>query len=104
MSDTEYTYTTKRQMLVEERKALSEALNAAYSALSALISGEIQSYNLGSWSISRNKPDLDKLKAWIDDAKVRIDEIDNLLMGRSARKISTCVYSNPQNTFWWGLP
>lgn len=102
MSDNEWVYTTKRQMLLQERKALSDTLNEAYTALSGLISGEITSYNLGHYSISRNKVDLDKLKKWIDDTRVRIDEIDCLLMGKSMRKVSTCVYSNPTNTRWWG--
>lgn len=97
----DYIYTTKRKMLLEERKALSDAVSAAYDALTGLINGDIQSYNLGTWSISRNKPDLDKLRAWLNDARVRIDEIDNILSGRSARKVSTCVYQNPQGVGWW---
>ncbi len=99
----QYIYTTKRQMLLEERRALSEAITAAYDALTGLINGDIQSYNLGTWSISRNKPDLDKLRGWLNDARIRIDEIDNILSGRSARKVSTCVYQNPQNVGWWRL-
>ena len=99
----EWVYTTKRQMLIEERAALSKALSEAMAALGGLVSGEIQSYNLGSWSVTRSRPDLDKLKKWIDDTRVRIDEIDNLLLGRSARKVSTCVYSNPQSTWFWGI-
>lgn len=96
-----YTYTTKRQMLMNERAALSTALEEAYKALSGLISGDIQSYNLGHWSISRHKPDLDKLRNWIEETRVRIDEIDNILMGKSPRKVSTCVYQNPQGVAWW---
>lgn len=97
----QYIYTTKRKMLLEERRALSDAVSAAYDALAGLINGDIQSYNLGTWSISRNKPDLDKLRAWLNDARIRIDEIDNILSGRSARKVSTCVYMNPQGVGWW---
>lgn len=97
----EYIYTTKRKMLLEERKALSSAVSAALEALNNLITGEIQSYNLGQWSVTRNRPDLDKLQSWIDAQRVRIDEIDNILSGRSARKVSTCVYQNPQGVGWW---
>lgn len=97
----EYIYTTKRIELLKERAALSDAINEAYKAINGLISGDITSYNLGSWSISRKQNDLDKLQSWIDSARVRLDEIDNLLSGRSARKVSTCVYQNPQGVGWW---
>ena len=97
---TEYIYTTKRQMLMDERKSLATALASAVSALHGLISGEIQSYNLGHYSISRTKLDLDKLQKWIEWARVRIDEIDCLLTGRAKRKVSTCVYSLPQSLRW----
>jgi hypothetical protein len=99
----EYIYTTKRKMLLEERAKLSDAISEAYTALSMLISGEISSYNLGSWTITRKQEDLDKLQAWIDARRVRMDEIDNILSGRSARKVSTCVYQNPQGVGWWRL-
>lgn len=97
----EWVYTTRRQILLDERKALSESLSEAYSALNGLISGEIQSYNLGSWTISRLKPDLDRLKSWIKETQLRIAEIDNILTGRAPRKVSTCIYSNPQLTRYW---
>lgn len=97
----EWIYTTKRQMLLDERAALSNALNEAYKAMQGLISGEITSYNLGKYSISRNKVDLDKLQSWINSARLRLDEIDCLLTGRSVRKVNTCVYANPQNMRWW---
>lgn len=96
----EWIYTTKRIMLLEERGALADALSEAYKALRGLISGEITSYNLGHYSISRNKTDLDKLQKWIDATRVRIDEIDCILSGRSVRRVSTCVYTNPQNMRW----
>lgn len=96
----EYIYTTKRQMLMDERKALATALASAIAGLQGLLSGEIQSYNLGHYSISRNKLDLDKLQSWIDSARIRIDEIDCILTGRSPRKVSHCVYMNPQNMRW----
>lgn len=96
----QYKYTTKREMLMAERKALADSLASAISALHGLISGEIQSYNLGHYSISRTKVDLDKLQNWINAARIRIDEIDCILTGRSVRKVSTCVYTNPQNMRW----
>lgn len=97
---TEYRYTTKREMLMTERKALATALADAISAMQGLLSGEIQSYNLGHYSISRTKLDLDKLQSWIDSTRIRIDEIDCILTGRSPRKVSHCVYANPQNMRW----
>ena len=55
MAEEQWIYTTKREMLITERKALSDALADAYKAMQGLISGEIQSYNLGHYSISRTK-------------------------------------------------
>lgn len=104
MSEQQWTYTTKRMMLLEERSALSNVLSEAYKALSGLVSGEISSYNLGSWSVSRSRPDLDKLKKWIDETRLRIDEIDCILSGRPVRHTSTCVYTNPQPLDLWRLP
>lgn len=98
----EYIYTTKRQMLIEERASLGAALADAIKALHGLISGEITSYNLGHYSISRTKQDLDKLQKWIDATRIRIDEIDCILTGRSVRRVSTCVYTNPQCVRYWG--
>jgi hypothetical protein len=101
MAEEQWIYTTKREMLITERKALSDALADAYKAMQGLMSGEIQSYNLGHYSISRTKLDLDKLQNWINATRIRIDEIDCMLTGRSVRKVSTCVYTNPQNTWGW---
>jgi len=97
----EWVYTTKRQMLLQERSSLSDALSEAYKAMRGLISGEISSYNLGNWSVTRTKIDLDKLQKWIDSTRIRIDEIDCILTGRSQRRVSTCVYTLPQNMRWW---
>ena len=95
---------TKRQLLLKRQTFLLSTIEAAQEGLSGLVSGEIQSYNLGSWSISRAKPDLDKLQSYINKCMVELDAINNLLMGRSPRKVSTCVYSNPQGVRWWDLP
>lgn len=97
---TEYIYTTKRQMLIDERAALSDALASAYKGMKGLISGEITSYNLGHYSITRTKLDLDKLQSWIDSTRLRIDEIDCMLTGRSVRRVSTCVHVDPQSMRW----
>ena len=104
MATIRYIYTTKRQMLMQERKSLADALAQALAAMQGLIEGEITTYNLGRWSIGRNKVDLDKLQDWIDKTRIRIDEIDNILMGKSIRTVTTCVYGNPTMTRnWWGV-
>lgn len=100
----EWVYTTKRMMLVEERRTLWAQVQEASSALSRLLSGEITSYNLGHWSITRFHEDLDKLQKWINAQRVRIDEIDCLLTGRAPRMVSTCVHVNPSFVRWgWPL-
>jgi hypothetical protein len=91
-------------MLMQERKSLADALAQALAAMKGLIDGEITTYNLGRWSVGRNKVDLDKLNQFIKDTRIRIDEIDNILIGKSVRTTTTCVYGNPticRN--WWGL-
>ena len=100
----EYTYTTKRQMLLKRRAFLIQTIEEAQKALSGLMSGDITSYNLGSWSVSRAKPDLDKLSKWIKQAMLEVDEINNILMGRAPRHTSTCVYQNPQALDLWRWP
>lgn len=104
MATIRYIYTTKRQMLMQERKSLADALAQALAAMQGLIDGEITTYNLGRWSVGRNKVDLDKLQSWIDKTRVRISEIDNILLGKSIRTTTTCVYGNPTMIRnWWGV-
>lgn len=99
----EYTYTTKREILMKRRAFLIQTIEEAQNALSGLVSGEISSYNLGSWSISRARPDLDKLSKWLKAAMVEVDEINNILSGKAPRHTSTCVYVNPQNVNVWDI-
>lgn len=96
-----YTYTTKRQLLMKRQEFLIKTIEEAQNALSGLMSGDISSYNLGSWSVTRARPDLDKLSKWIKDAMMELDEIAAIISGRPARHTSTCVYTNPQNIGWW---
>ncbi len=90
-------YTTRRTMLIEERSRLSQAIADAFGALTALMNGKITSYSLGTWTISRAQADIDKLKQWLKDARLRLAEIDNILTGRPQRHTSVCVYNNPFN-------
>lgn len=99
-----YTYTTKRQILMKRQEFLMKTIEEAQNALSGLMSGDISSYNLGSWSVTRARPDLDKLSKWIKDAMMELDEIAAILSGRPARHTSTCVYMNPQLLNLWRLP
>lgn len=99
-----YTYTTKREIMMKRQAFLIQTIEEAQNALSGLMSGDISSYNLGSWSVSRSRPDLDKLAKWIKNAMLELDEIAAILSGRPARHTSTCVYTNPQQIGWWRLP
>ena len=104
MATKTYIYTTRREMLMQERKSLADALAQALAAMQGLIDGTITNYNLGRWSVGRNKVDLDKLQDWIDKARIRIDEIDNLLASKPVRTTTTCVYGNPTMIRnWWGV-
>lgn len=97
----EWIYTTRRIQLQNRLKFLLETIESAQTALNGLLSGDIQSYSLGSWSINRTKPDLDKLQKLIKSYIAEADAIQNILTGKPARKTSTCVYANPQNMRWW---
>ena len=99
-----YIFTTKRQILMKRQEFLMKTIEEAQNALSGLMSGDISSYNLGSWSVSRSRPDLDKLAKWIKNAMLELDEIAAILSGRPARHTSTYVYMNPQLLNLWRLP
>ena len=99
-----FVYTTKREILMKRQAFLIQTIEEAQNALSGLMSGDISSYNLGSWSVSRSRPDLDKLSRWIKDAMLELDEIAAILSGRPARHTNTCVYMNPQLLNLWRLP
>lgn len=90
-------------MFAKRQKFLIETIEEAQKALSGLINGDIQSYTLGTWNITRSRPDVEKLEKWLKNAMIELDSINNILTGRSPRKISTCIYSNPQGVGWWRL-
>lgn len=97
----EWVYTTRRIQLQKRLKYLLETIESAQKAVDGLLSGDIQSYSLGSYSITRAKPDIDKLQKLLKTYIAEADAIQNILTGKPARKTSTCVYSNPQNLRWW---
>lgn len=80
---------------------LLDTIREGQHALRGLLSGEIQSYNLGTWSVTRTKPDMDKLAKLLSDWQREADGIQNILTGRPMRRTTTTVYINPQNTRWW---
>lgn len=60
------------------------ALKAAREAYTALLSGQVQSYAIGSRNLTRL--DLEKLKKEIDQLEKEIDELTAKLTGKSRRK------------------
>ena len=61
-----------------------EALTAAREAYKALLSGQVQSYAIGSRNLTRL--DLEKLKAEIDTLEKEIDELTAKLNGGYRRR------------------
>ena len=61
-----------------------EALTAARDAYKALLSGQVQSYAIGSRNLTRL--DLEKLKAEINDLEKEIDELTAKLKGGYRRR------------------
>ena len=61
-----------------------KALTAAYEAYTTLLSGQVQSYAIGSRNLTRL--DLEKLKGEINQLEKEVDELSALLSGRSRRR------------------
>lgn len=60
------------------------SLTAAREAYTALLSGQVQSYAIGSRNLTRL--DLEKLKNEIDKLEKEIDELTALLSGQKRRR------------------
>lgn len=74
--------TTKElQERIDFRKS---ALTAARTAYTALLSGQVQSYTIGSRNLTRL--DLEKLKNEIDALEKEIDELTATLNGKPRRR------------------
>lgn len=77
----------------KEREYLYLFVDEARKAKTTLIAGQAQSYSLGNRSVTAF--DIDKLDNSIDRALARIDEIEGLMCGRSARNVQTHSYASP---------
>ncbi len=86
---------TRREWLMQERARLYKALNDAIAGYDDLVSGRIQSYSLGTRSITRYTPDLNALSAFITNTQNRIAEIEAILNGRPVRNTSRYVFMDP---------
>ncbi len=86
---------TRREWLMNERTRLYKALESAMQGYEDLITGRIQSYSLGTRSITRYTPDLNALSAFISDTQRRIAEIEAILNGRPVRNTSRYVFIDP---------
>jgi len=86
---------TRREWLMGERARLYKALNDAVQGYDDLITGRIQSYSLGSRSITRYTPDLKSLEEFISTTQNRIAEIEAILNGRPVRNTSRYVFIDP---------
>ena len=86
---------TRREWLMQERARLYKALNDDIAGYDDLVSGRIQSYNLGTRSITRYTPDLNALSAFITQTQNRIAEIEAILNGRPIRNTSRYVFMDP---------
>lgn len=75
---------TDKNELQERITFRREALKAAREAYTALLSGQVQSYAIGSRNLTRL--DLEKLKREIDALEKELDELTALQSGKSRRK------------------
>lgn len=95
MSDAYTPPRTRREWLMTERTRLYKALDDAVRAYDDLITGRIQSYTLGTRSITRYAPDLKTLSDFITVTQNRIAEIEAILNGRPVRNTSRYVFIDP---------
>lgn len=72
------------QELRERRDFRKTALTEARKAYTALLSGQVQSYTIGSRNLTRL--DLGKLKEEINTLEKEIDELDAALNGKPRRR------------------
>ena len=91
-------YITRRTYLIERNEYLAEQIADIRNALNALIVGKIQSYNIGSTSITRTQADLDKLRAYLKELELEFEENDATLHGRARRCVEVQYYQLPTNT------
>lgn len=85
---------------MRERTRLYKALESAMQGYDDLISGRIQSYSLGTRSITRYTPDLKTLADWITGTQNHIAEIEAVLNGRPIRGTNQYVYKDPSLVGW----
>ena len=86
---------TERERLMKMRERLCRALEEYTGAYEGLVSGRIQSYSLGTRSITRYAPDLKTLSEEIDKLQNRIYEIEAVLNGRAKRATTKYVFTDP---------
>lgn len=73
-----------RETIQRRLEARKEALEAAEKAYIALLSGQVQSYAIGSRNLTRLN--LSELKNTISTLEKEIDELEAVLRGGSRRK------------------
>lgn len=96
MNENEYTPPrTERERLMRTRERLCRTLDGYMTAYEDLVAGRIQSYSLGTRSITRYAPDLKTLADEIDKLQNQIYEIEATLNGRPRRASWQYVYTDP---------
>ena len=84
---------TLREKYERELETLYKDYDALTDAVSALISGRVQSYTLGNRSLTY--ANLKDLRALQDDITARIDAIEARLSHRPPRNVSTNIFIDP---------
>ena len=78
---------------MDERVQLYNLLWDIESGISALASGNCASYSLGNRSCTYQ--DIDKLKELRNDTENRINELEAILRGASARNVQVSTFLDP---------
>ena len=82
-----------REKYSDERIRLYHTLWAIEDAIAALSSGNVASYSLGNRSVSYQN--LDQLKKLKDECENKIDELEAILRGASARNVTVSAFLDP---------
>lgn len=81
----------KRDLWQKELKQKQELLDYYYAQETKMLSGDAQSYNIGSRSVTKYSADLNTIRSNIDDLEKRIKELQYLLHGIPLRKRKSIV-------------
>lgn len=81
---------TRRKRLIERRERYEAELDKLHGLLDMMTDSDVQSYTIGSRSLSRYKS-VGEVLAAIEETEKRIDEIDAALEGHRRKAVAVVI-------------